>query len=286
MDKPKPADNKSAPVRILVVDDHPNTATTLARAISQLGDGIHVISATSGKQALEYASDDTVDVLITDMMMPGMNGLELIEQLQAHPAGRPLHTILMTAYDVPGLKETTRRLKIQNTIIKPVPTEHICQIVRQVLDSMDRENIPGGAAENSHHFKIMIADDAPDNVNLLSRFITNEGYDFIVASNGVEVLQKAHLEMPDLILLDVNMPEKDGFTALKELRADSLIGHIPVIILTAARPSPNDIQWGAPGAHPYQAARQGSGGCHPPPQPGAEHSARDRPGIERPSGCE
>jgi signal transduction histidine kinase/DNA-binding response OmpR family regulator len=231
-------------VRILVVDDHPFTATTLARAISQIGDGINVISATSGKQALQYAKEDTVDVLITDMMMPGMNGLELIEQMQAHPAGRPLHTILMTAYDVPGLKETTRRLKIHNTIIKPVPTEHICQIVKQVLDSMNRASAPVSVQENPRIFKIMIADDAPDNVNLLSRFITNEGYDYIVAANGIEVLQKAYLEMPDLILLDVNMPQKDGFTALKELRADPTIGHIPVIILTAARPAPADIQWG------------------------------------------
>ncbi|HSK87275.1 MAG TPA: response regulator [Anaerolineales bacterium] len=237
-------DHKQASVRILVVDDHPNTATTLARAISQLGDGINVISATSGQQALEYANEDTVDVLITDMMMPGMNGLELIEHLQAHPAGRPLHIILMTAYDVPGLKETTRRLNIHNTIIKPVPTERICQIVKQVLENMDSANVPSETPEIPHHFKIMIADDIPDNVNLLSRFISNEGYGYIVATNGVEVLEKAHLEMPDLILLDVNMPEKDGFTALKELREDPEIRHIPVIILTAARPSPNDIHSG------------------------------------------
>ncbi|HET9912801.1 MAG TPA: response regulator [Anaerolineales bacterium] len=244
MDKPTTVENKRSPVRVLVVDDHPFTATTLARAIAQLDNSISVISATSGKQALKYASDDTVDVLITDMMMPGMNGLELIEQLQAHPAGRPLYTILMTAYDVPGLKETTRRLKIHNTIIKPVPTERICQIVKEVIDNIDRVGPPVGMQENPRHFKIMIADDIPDNVTLLSRFIVNEGYEPIVASNGIEVLQKAYLEMPDLILLDVNMPEKDGFTALKELRADPEIRHIPVIILTAARPSPDDIQWG------------------------------------------
>ncbi|MGE5775852.1 MAG: response regulator, partial [Chloroflexota bacterium] len=245
MDKAITADTKSPPVRILVVDDHPHTATTLARAIAQLGDGIHVLSATSGKQALEYANEDTVDVLITDMMMPGMNGLELIEQMQTHPAGRPLHTILMTAYDVPGLKETTRRLKVHNTIIKPVPTERICQIVKEVIDSIDRvSSTPAEVPENPRIFKIMIADDLADNVNLLSRFIKNDGYDYIVATNGIEVLQKAHLEMPDLILLDVNMPQKDGFTALKELRADPEIRHIPVIILTAARPSPDDIQWG------------------------------------------
>src|SRR5690242_14704848 len=97
-------------VRILIVDDHPNTATTLARAISQLGAEIEVVSATSGKMALEQIGEDPVDLLITDMMMPDMNGLELIEKLQSHPGGRPAYTILITAYDVPGLKESARRL--------------------------------------------------------------------------------------------------------------------------------------------------------------------------------
>jgi len=236
--------NNKHPVRILVVDDHPNTATTFARALSQLQGGINVISATSGKQALEFANQDPIDILITDMMMPGMNGLELIEHLQGHPAGRPTHTILMTAYDVPGLKETARRLKVHDTIIKPVPPERICQIVKQVIANLGSLNVPVETKEAPHCFKIMIADDIPDNVILLSRYIKNEGYSYVTASNGVEVLQKARLEMPDLILLDVNMPQKDGFTALQELRADSEIQHIPVIILTAARPSPDDIQRG------------------------------------------
>jgi signal transduction histidine kinase/FixJ family two-component response regulator len=72
----------------------------------------------------------------------------------------------------------------------------------------------------------------------------SEGYSYVTAADGMEVLESARRDLPDLILLDVNMPKKDGFTALQELRADPAIKHIPVIILTAARPSPNDIQWG------------------------------------------
>src|SRR6202142_1615617 len=106
-------------VRVLVVDDHPGTATTLARAISQLGPEIDVVSATSGKMALEQVREIAVDLVITDMMMPDMNGLELIEKLQSHPGGRPAYSILITAYDVPGLKESARRLKVHQTIIKP-----------------------------------------------------------------------------------------------------------------------------------------------------------------------
>jgi CheY-like chemotaxis protein len=122
--------------RVLVVDDHPGMAATLARALSQLGASIEVISATSAKSALEQVRDGAVDLLITDMMMPEMNGLELIERLRQHPGGQPTFNILITAYDVPGLKESARRLKVNEIIIKPFRPERIVEIVRQALASM------------------------------------------------------------------------------------------------------------------------------------------------------
>ena len=233
-----------ARVRVLIVDDHPNMAMTLARAITQSAPGIEVISATSGEMALERLRDAAVDLVITDMMMPNMNGLELIERLQSHPGGRPAYTILMTAYDVPGLKETARRLKVNETILKPFRPERICQIVGKLVDDMRRVEPlekPGAAQQL---FKILVADDVPDNVSLLSRYLEKEGYIFVTASNGAEALEKTRSEMPDLILLDVNMPEKDGFQVLREIRADSALEHIPVIILTAARPDAVDVQFG------------------------------------------
>ena len=83
-----------------------------------------------------------------------------------------------------------------------------------------------------------------DNVSLLSRYLENEGCRYITASNGVEALERIRADMPDLILLDINMPEKDGFEVLREIRADKAIQHIPVIILTAARLDPVDMQTG------------------------------------------
>jgi signal transduction histidine kinase/DNA-binding response OmpR family regulator len=231
-------------VRILIVDDHPSTATTLARAISQSAPETEIISSASGKMALEQVKDGAVDLLITDMMMPDMNGLELIEKLQAHPGGRPAYTILITAYDVPGLKETARRLRVNETIIKPFRPERICQIVGNMLEEMKHAEPLTRTVAAQQPFKILIADDVPDNVSLLSRYLQQEGYAFITASNGVETLQKVRSEMPDLILLDVNMPGKDGFEVLQEVRADPITEHIPVIILTAARPEPIDIQYG------------------------------------------
>lgn len=239
-----PSKLANAQTRILVVDDHPTTASTLARAISQSWPSVEVISATSGKIALDRVKNGAVDLVITDMMMPDMNGLELLEKLQTHPGGRPVYTILITAYDVPGLKETARRLKVNETIIKPIRPERICQTVGRVLEEINHAKSPSRSTEAQATFKVLIADDIPDNVSLLSRYLQSEGYAFVTASDGVETLEKVCSEMPDLILLDVNMPKKDGFQVLKEIRADPVLEHIPVIILTAARPDSSDMQYG------------------------------------------
>src|SRR3972149_4888260 len=129
-------------VCILVVDDHPNTASTLARALAQLGAGVNVISASSGVDALEKVKTTGVDILFTDMIMPEMTGLELIEKMQKHPAGRPSYTYLVTAYDVPGLKVTAQRLKVNEVIVKPVRPERICQIAANAIEEMKQSTHP------------------------------------------------------------------------------------------------------------------------------------------------
>ena len=230
--------------KILVVDDHPNTATTLARAISQIDSRVEAYSATSGSEALEISKDGAADILITDMMMPEMNGLELIEHLHHHPAGRPAVCLLMTAYALPGLEVTARRLHVRDLIVKPVPPERICLIITRLIEELDQAKLPSSKPGPRNAFNILIADDQPDNQILLSRFLGNEGYGYINATDGLATLEKVRSELPDLVLLDVNMPHMDGFTVLKEIRSDPITQHIPVIILTAARLNPSDIQSG------------------------------------------
>ncbi len=238
-----PQDQNS--IRILVVDDHPNTATMLARALAQLGSFVHVSSATSGQDALNKVQHTAVDILFTDMIMPEMTGLELIEKLQSHPGGKPAYAYLITAYDVPGLKLTAQRLKVNQVILKPVRPERICQIAAQAIEEMNRsKKPPGKPTAQKRRFKVLVADDVPENVTLLTRYLEFEGYDLAVAMDGMETMNKVRGELPDMVLLDVNMPGKDGFTILEEIRADPATAHIPVIILTAARLEPMDVQSG------------------------------------------
>ncbi|MCZ2127513.1 MAG: response regulator [Anaerolineales bacterium] len=240
-----PASQSEETVRILVVDDHPNTAATLARALSQLGPHVEAISAVNGAEAFEKVKDKAVDIIFTDMIMPEMTGLELIEKLQNHPGGRPSYAYLITAYDVPGLKVSAQRLKVNEVIIKPARPEKICQIAETAIGELKHAANPTGKKSSAKRkFKILVADDVMDNVTLLTRYLEYEGYDQVIARDGQEALNKIRDEMPDLILLDVNMPNKDGFTVLEEVRSDYAIAHIPIIILTAARLDPSDVQSG------------------------------------------
>ena len=236
------SDPVSPRVKILVVDDHPHTAELLARTLSQLGTRVDVVSATSAQQALEYAQEGVVDILITDMNMPEMTGLELIEKFQKHPSGGPAFSFLLTACHIPGLKIEARRLNVSEVLYKPVHPQRVCQFVRQALEEMERCK-PRGERIPKKLFKILIADDEPDHVALLSRYLQSEGYAYITAKGGLETLEQIRTELPDLVLLDIDMPHKDGFTVLKEMRTNPATQHIPAIIVSAAWLDPPEIQY-------------------------------------------
>jgi signal transduction histidine kinase/DNA-binding response OmpR family regulator len=229
--------------RILIVDDHPNTAAMLARVLSKFETPIEIITAQSAEEALSMIGDSLVDILITDFMMSGMNGLDLIEQLKGER--RPSHIIMITAYDTPGLKLSANRLQVNDYLVKPVQPEKIREIVGKVLAEIrPDQKLSKDLPKDSTPATILIADDNPDNVRLLSVRLQSEGYHFITAYDGQETLDKIRNEKPDLVLLDVNMPKKDGFEVLLEMRSDNNISHIPVIVVTAARIGAKDVREG------------------------------------------
>lgn len=97
--------------------------------------------------------------------------------------------------------------------------------------------------------KILIVDDEPDFTQLLKKRLEKNGYQVSIAVNGNEGLIKIKDERPDLILLDILMPGKDGYTMLQEMKGDERISKTPVIIVTA-RPYMQDL-FGVEGIHDY-----------------------------------
>ena len=119
---------------VLVVDDHPNTADMLARAIRtiEIAPPLDVFTAESGEEALEQLRARSIEVLIVDYLLPGMNGLDLVVALRE--AGQmPENVILISAYTVLDSEIKSRELDIDARFSKPVKTEKILNLVRGLL---------------------------------------------------------------------------------------------------------------------------------------------------------
>ena len=137
-------ENGQSPIsqfKVLVVDDHPNTADMLARAISRLGPNVNAVSATSGLEALQHMNDGPVDILITDMMMPEMTGIELIETLRDKPSISSAVTFLLTAHDSTGVREIAHRLSVKEVISKPAHPEQICELVLRTMNELKESKL-------------------------------------------------------------------------------------------------------------------------------------------------
>jgi signal transduction histidine kinase/DNA-binding response OmpR family regulator len=226
--------------RVLIVDDHPNVAQTLARALEKasFATPFEILTAQNGHEAMEVSADRDVDILITDFLMPGMSGLSLIESMEE--AGRkPNYIVLITAYDAPDLGDTVKRLQVDKYLAKPVRPETIQSIVGRQLDGRVPHVMPD--VKQPDQYKILIADDYPDNQRLLSVRLSREGYTFLKSMDGEETLEMVRRHRPDLVLLDINLPKKDGLEVLTEIRADPEVSYIPVIVLTAARVGAHDV---------------------------------------------
>lgn len=87
-------------------------------------------------------------------------------------------------------------------------------------------------------YRILIADDEPEVQDLVRMMLEWEGYEVVVAADGVETLERAHIDLPDLILLDVRMPKMSGLNVLEELHEDELTAEVPVIMLSVVTTYP------------------------------------------------
>jgi len=234
----------SIPTHILIVDDHPNTASMLARTLeaASFSKQVEIRTASNGEEALQLSREKKIDVLIVDFMMPRMNGLELVEALSGLGA-KPGYIIFITAHSKPELWTLAKRLGVDRHLIKPIKPDEIQAIIRELLEKSPRlsrkpEKVSPAQA------KVLLADDNQDHVRLYNIRLREEGYRLITAYDGDDTLRLVRSETPDLVLLDIAMPKKGGLEVLAEMRSDPALTHIPVILISAARIGQKDIQAG------------------------------------------
>ena len=227
----------------LVVDDFESMRKVTATQLRSLGIS-DILMAANGAEALRIIERQSVDVILSDWNMPVMDGLELLKTLREKPATAHLPFIMITAEAERNRVEEAIANGVSDLLVKPYTTGRLMDRIDRVTQPRQVASpavaAPPAAAEEAPAARvepgrptILVVDDTPDNLHLLSRLF-KEDYRVRIAHNGSKALDICCSDHPpDLVLLDVMMPGIDGFEVLERMRAHPNAEHIPVIFVTA-----------------------------------------------------
>jgi PAS domain S-box-containing protein len=208
-------DRNEAAALVLVIEDDADARELLRTHIEDLG--YRVAQAATGVQGLQMARTLLPQLITLDLMMPGMDGWELLKRLAATPELARIPVVIVSS--IAGEMQN-RFVGAVDWINKPVAHALLCNAITR---NIDREE--GG---------VLIIEDDPDARELLMRYVLDEHQGNLrVASDGASALAMLEHHLPDLVLLDLKMPSVDGFSFLETIRQNPRLSHLAVIVVTA-----------------------------------------------------
>ena len=233
---------KLAQLRVLVVDDNPAAREILQEPLSSIASRVDVVA--SGKEAIaavrQHDATDPYDIVFMDWRMPSMDGLQASrhiksdETLKHQPA-----IVLVTAFGREEVREEAERLQLDGFLVKPVTKS---MIVDTLVNVFTEEAATPGEAAGEHEKRlrgasILLTEDNDINQQIAIELLEGAGALVTVANNGreaVETLSNGPQPPPfDVVLMDLQMPEMDGYQATAKLRSDPRFEALPIIAMTA-----------------------------------------------------
>lgn len=201
---------------VLIVDDDDHLCELLTLKLKE--QGISVESVRNGDTALKILGLKRPDLLILDIMMPGMSGHELLRSLKQNPEFLSIPVIMLTGKSAD--KDVTHAIHsgAMDYIVKPFDPDALIKKVNDILESVRRT--------------VLIVDNDPFIVQLLENKYKYQGYKIMTADNGVRAWNIIYRDKPDIVILDIIMPGMDGLAVLKNMQEDENTKNIPVIVVS------------------------------------------------------
>jgi signal transduction histidine kinase/CheY-like chemotaxis protein len=203
----------TATFSVLVIDDDPAARDLIARTLAN--EGYRIELTASGAEGLSAARERRPDVITLDVLMPGMDGWAVLAALKSDPATADIPVIMLTISDS---EDMGFALGAAAYLTKPIEGDVLTAMMKKF---------------QKHQGQVLVVDDDPVTRDMLRRTLHGEGWTVAEAVNGRDALARIAAELPSLILLDLMMPEMDGFQFVAELRARDEWRAIPVVVMTA-----------------------------------------------------
>jgi CheY-like chemotaxis protein len=200
---------------VLVVDDEPTARELMARHLRRAG--FHVLEAADGRAGLEAARATRPDVITLDVLMPKMDGWAVLKELKSDPELADIPVIMATITDERNLGIA---LGASEYLTKPIDRDRLAAI----LARYSRADAPR---------RVLVVEDDDAARDLIRRALEDEGWEVDEAENGRVALERLADREPALVLLDLMMPEMDGFEFLETLREREEPSGVPVVVITA-----------------------------------------------------
>lgn len=237
---------KLAGMSVLIADDNHTNLKVVEQLVSLWK--MKPTLVDNGKNALEalrqqQQEDQPYDLVLMDYDMPEMNGLTLAREIKDDPALRETKLIILSSYSQPGDIAQCRNLGVEGYLTKPVGQHDLLSVIRTVFgDSQATEETTEqpsfkrlAVGQVNLSLKILLAEDNEVNQEVAIHILSEAGHTIMVANNGKEAVAQMEEQAFDLVLMDVQMPEMDGFEATKviRLREKESGQYTPIVALTA-----------------------------------------------------
>jgi CheY-like chemotaxis protein/two-component sensor histidine kinase len=214
----RPLDSTGEAGIVLVIDDDPTVRELVARSLAR--EGFRVEVAENGEQGLAMARDLRPDAITLDVMMPDMDGWSVLSALKSDDALADIPVVMITIVDN---KNRGFALGAAGYLTKPIDR-------RLLVDMISRYKRSDGVDATG---QVLIVEDDPDTRDVLARTLERNGWTIEEAENGLEGLDRLREGIPDLILLDLMMPQMDGFEFIAEVQKVASWRGIPIVVVTA-----------------------------------------------------
>ncbi len=200
---------------VLTVDDDAGVITLFRRYLGK--QGYRVVGLTRGDRVVEEAKRLKPYAITLDILMPDRSGWEVIRDLKSDPLTRDIPVVVCS---IMAERNKGLSMGVADYLIKPI-------LEQDLLIALER------ISHDPSKTHVLVVDDNADDRNLLQRILTDAGYTVSVATNGVEAIAELTMTIPNLVVLDLMMPEIDGFAVLESMKARVETRDIPVVVVTA-----------------------------------------------------